>query len=424
MTDSDADYETAMNPGDGNPLDRGEPVSLMEPMRLSESSRHRGVLADLAVELAAHSAGFRRSLPEGVLAALADLVRAMNCYYSNLIEGHDTHPVDIERALKNDYSANAEKRNLQLEAKAHIAVQKWIDEGGLRGRTVSAEGVREMHRRFCELLPDELLWVENPDNGERMQVIPRALRERDVRVGQHIAISPGALPRFFQQFERTYNGLGRAETIIAAAAAHHRLLWIHPFLDGNGRVARLMSHSMLLEVLDTGGIWSVARGLARNVRSYKGHLAQCDLPRRNDLDGRGNLSEESLASFTRFFLETCLDQVEFMEELVQPDRLRDRILLWVEEEIRADALPQKAGRILEAILYRGELPRGNVPDLLGASDRHSRRIVAALIERGVVVSESTRAPLRLAFPAKLASRWMPGLFPEQREKGLCEDTSC
>lgn len=414
MTDSDADDEAAMVPGDGTPLDRGEPVSLMEPMRISESSRHRGELADLAVELAAHSAGFRRSLPEGVLTALADLVRAMNCYYSNLLEGHYTHPVDIERALKNDYSANAEKHNLQLEAKAHTAVQKWIDGGGLHGRSVSADGICEIHGRFCELLPDDLLWIENPDNGKRMQVIPGALRERDVRVGQHMAISPGALPRFFQQFERTYSGLGKAETIIAAAAAHHRLLWIHPFLDGNGRVARLMSHSMLLEVLDTGGIWSIARGLARNVRSYKGHLAQCDLPRRNDLDGRGNPSEEGLASFTRFFLETCLDQVKFMEELVQPDRLRDRILLWVEEEIRADALPQKAGRILEAILYRGELPRGDVPDLLGASDRHSRRIVAALIERGVVVSESTRAPLRLAFPAKLASRWMPGLFLEQR----------
>ena len=93
------------------------------------------------MELAADAAGFRRSLPEGVLAALADLVRAMNCYYSNLIEGHDTHPVDIERALKNDYSADAEKRNLQLEAKAHITVQKWIDEGGLEGRAVDAGAV-------------------------------------------------------------------------------------------------------------------------------------------------------------------------------------------------------------------------------------------------------------------------------------------
>lgn len=414
MNDSDADIETANKEDTEAIPDRGEPVSLMEPMRISETSRHREVLTDLSVELAAHSTGFRRSLPEGVLTALADLVRAMNCYYSNLIEGHDTHPVDIERALKGDYSANTDQRNLQLEAKAHIAVQQWIDEGGLLGRAVSMEGICETHKRFGKLLPDELLWVTDPETEEKTQVIPGALRERDVKVGDHIAVNPGALSRFIEKFEQTYSGLGKAETIIATAAAHHRLLWIHPFLDGNGRVARLMSHATLLEALDTRGVWSIARGLARNVSAYKSHLTQCDLPRRNDLDGRGNFSEEGLASFTQFFLETCLDQVKFMEELVQPDRLRDRILLWVEEEIRANALPQKAGRVLEAILYRGELPRGDVAPLLGASDRHSRRLVAALIERGVVVSESSRAPLRLAFPAKLAYRWMPGLFPEQR----------
>lgn len=394
-------------------VDRGEAPTMMEPLLISETSRHRKELTDLSFELATHSAGFRRSLPEGVLTALADLVRAMNCYYSNLIEGHDTHPVDIERALKNDYSANHEKRNLQLEAKAHIAVQKWIDEGGLLGRAVTTEGICEIHRRFSEQLPDELLWVKDPDTGERMQVIPGIVRKRDVKVGKHIPASPGALPRLLERFENTYGGLGKSEMIIATAAAHHRLLWIHPFLDGNGRVARLMSHAIMLETLDTGGIWSIARGLARNVQSYKRHLAACDLKRRNELDGRGNLSEESLASFTRFFLEICLDQVKFMEELVQPERLRNRILLWTEEEIRAGTLPPKAGMILEAILYRGELPRGDAAGILGLGERQARRVVSALSEQGVIVSESIRAPLRLAFPAKLAPRWMPGLFPEQ-----------
>jgi len=391
--------------------DRGEALSMMEPLLISEGSRNREALIDLAVELAARSAGFRRSLPEGVLTALADLVRAMNCYYSNLIEGHDTHPVDIERALKGDYSADTDKRNLQLEAKAHIAVQQWIDEGGLKNRAATSDGICEIHRRFCERLPDDLLWVEEPDTGERMRVVSGELRQRDVKVGQHIPISPGALHRFLEKFGSVYSGLGKSETILAAAAAHHRLLWIHPFLDGNGRVARLMSYAMLLDTLDTGGIWSIARGLARNSRTYKSHLATCDLPRRNDLDGRGNLSEEGLASFTRFFLETCLDQVKFMEELVQPERLRSRILLWTEEEVRAGVLPAKAGSILEAILYRGKLPRGEIAGIIGASDRHARRVVASLSEQGVITSESTRAPLRLTFPAKLATRWMPGLFP-------------
>jgi Fic family protein len=394
-------------------IDRGEIVSLMEPMRIGESSRHRGTVTELTVELVQKSAGFRRSLPETMLSSLADLVRAMNCYYSNLIEGHDTHPVDIERALKNDYSQDARKRDLQLEARAHIAVQKWVDDGGLRGRAVTSDGTCEVHRRFCELLPEDLLWVEDPDTKERVRVVPGEFRRRDVKVGRHVAISPGAVPRFLKRFEEVCAGLNKTELILATAPAHHRLVWIHPFMDGNGRVARLISHAMLLQTLDTGAVWSAARGLARNVDAYKGHLASCDEVRRNDLDGRGHLSEEALAAFTEFFLRVCIDQVNFMESLMQPDRLRTRILMWVEEEIRLNKLPPKSGNVLEAILYRGELPRGDVAGIVGSGERHARRIVSAMVEHGVLVSESSRAPLRLVFPAALASRWMPGLFPER-----------
>ena len=386
---------------------------MMEPLLIADGSRHRGALTDLALDLAQKSSGFRRSLPARLLTSLADLVRAMNCYYSNLIEGHDTHPVDIERALKNDYSEDAAKRDLQREATAHIAVQKWIDEGGLKGRAVTAEGIREIHRRFCELLPEELLLVEDPKTKKRIRVAPGEVRHRDVTVGQHLAISPGAVPRFMQRFGEFYGSLGKTDVILSGAAAHHRLAWIHPFLDGNGRVARLMSHATMLETLDTGAVWSVARGLARNVQAYKGHLAACAAPRRNDLDGRGHLSEEALAEFTRFFLTTCIDEVTFMEGLMQPDRLRTRILLWAEEEIRLDELLPNSGTILEAVLYRGELPRGEAAGVLGVVDRHARRIVSALIEKGVLTSESPRSPVRLAFPAALASRWMPGLFPEK-----------
>jgi Fic family protein len=395
------------------PEDRGEPLSSIEPLLVEHGSSHRPALNDLAFELAGLSAGFRRSLPPAIQPPLANLVRAMNCYYSNLIEGHDTHPIEIERALKNDYSQDPKKRDLQVEAKAHITVQQWIDGGGLpANRAVSTGGVLEVHRRFCALLPDNLLWVENPDTKERVRVIPGELRQRDVRVGQHISVSPGALPRFLSRFEEGYGSLGKADGLIAAAAAHHRLLWMHPFLDGNGRVARLMSHAMLLSLLDTGAVWSVARGLARNVVNYKSLLSNCDRARRNDLDGRGALSEEALAEFTRFFLTVCIDQVRFMETLVQPDRLRARVLVWANEEIALGTLPSQAGRILEAILHRGELPRSDVDAITGTGDRQGRRILSALLDSGVLSSESSRAPLRLAFPAELAQRWMPGLFPD------------
>ena len=409
MSTSQPDKEPAKNAVQ----DRGESIGLMEPMVIGKDSRHRAELTDLALDLAQKTAGFKRSLPESLLSSLATLVRSMNCYYSNLIEEHDTHPIDIERALKNDYSNDRKKRDLQLEAKAHITVQQWIDKGGLKGRALTAESILETHRRFCELLPEDLLWIEDPATKEKIKAIPGALRGRDVAVGRHVPVSAPAVPRFLKRFEEVYSKLGKTETIIAAAAAHHRLAWIHPFVDGNGRVARLISHAVLLEVLDTGAVWSIARGLARSVDAYKNHLAACDLTRRNDLDGRGHLSEKTLTEFTKYFLTTSIDQVTYMEGLMQPEQLRARILLWAEEQMRLSKLPPKSGALLEAVLYRGELPRGDTPTIVDSSERSARRVVSALLEHGVLTSESTRAPLRLAFPATLAARWMPGLFPEQ-----------
>ena len=393
--------------------DNNESIGLFEPLMVSASSPYKEELNDLAVDLVAHAADFRSSLPESIASSLVELIRSMNCYYSNLIEGHHTHPIDIERALKGDYSSDPEKRNLQLEAEAHIAVQKWIDEEGLTEAPTSPMMIQEIHRRFCEQLPPELLFVEMPETGERIPVTPGVFRERDVKVGHHIAISPGAVPRFMDRMDEVYSKAGRIESILAAGYAHHRLLWIHPFVDGNGRTARLMSYAMLCNSLNTKGLWSVARGLARQESEYKRHLQACDATRNGDLDGRGTLSEAALAAFTKFFLQICIDQIKFMSSLMKPEKLKDRIVMWAEEEMRGGRLAAKSDSVLRAILYRGELERGEVAEILGVSDRTARKVTSALIQSGALKSESSRAPLRIAFPATLAGRWMPGLFPEQ-----------
>ena len=393
--------------------DDGETIGLFEPLMVSEDSPKRAEINDLALDLSTASARFASSLPASIADAIAVLVRSMNCYYSNLIEGHNTHPIEIERALKNDYSADPEKRNLQLEAKAHIAVQKWIDEGGLGDRPTSPKMITKIHRRFCELLPPDLLFVEMSSTDEKIPLVPGELRTRDVEVGRHVAISPGAVPRFLDRLHGAYRHSGRIESILAAGCAHHRLLWVHPFLDGNGRVARLMSHAMLQNTIDTKGLWSVARGFARNEAEYKRHLAACDQPRRGDRDGRGTLSEAAIADFTGFFLKICIDQITFMEGLMKPDRLRDRILIWAEAEMRAGTLPAKSDTVLRAVVMHGSITRADVVSLLGVTERSARRVTSALLEVGALQSENTRAPLQLAFPAKLAGRWMPGLFPDK-----------
>jgi Fic family protein len=128
----------------------------MEPMLISTESRHRPRLNELVFHLNTAATQFRTGLPEGMVGAICDVVRSMNCYHSNL-KGHNTHPVDIERALAGDYSQDTTKRNLQKEAKAHIATQRWIDEGALAGKAASMQAVLDVHRRFESALPADLL---------------------------------------------------------------------------------------------------------------------------------------------------------------------------------------------------------------------------------------------------------------------------
>jgi Fic family protein len=393
--------------------DDGEDVALMEPMRISEENDARPELTELVLELTKRSASFSSSMPKGLTEPLADFVRSMNCYYSNLIEGHDTHPVDIERALHNDLAEDdPNRRDLQLEAKAHIEVQRWIDEGGLFNRETTVAGILETHRRFTELLPNDLRRVEHKDKKEKIEVIPGEMRQHDAKVGRHIAVSPGAIPRFMKRFESRFSGLKDFEAILAAGPAHHRLLFIHPFSDGNGRVTRLISYATLHRTLDTGGLWSIARGLARRVGDYKSRLAECDQIRRGDRDGRGHLGEAALSNFTKFFLEVCIDQTTFMSELMQPKSLRDRILKWAEEETSYGRLPNKSPRILDAILFRGSLPKSEVASVLDQSARSARDATSALSKQGIITSAGPRDDWQIAFPARLAPRIAPGLFPD------------
>lgn len=371
-------------------------------------------LENLAFDLAQEASELSGQLHPIVRLSVAELVRSMNCYYSNLIEGHNTHPRDIDRALSEDYSTDPRKRDLQLEARAHIEVQRLIDaRADFPKPPASRAFVEWTHREFCSRLPESLLTVENPDTHERLQVVPGELRQRGVAVGRHVPPPGDDLPAFMDRFEQAYATarLTKPRQAIAVAAAHHRLLWIHPFLDGNGRVTRLMSHAMLLDLGVGSALWSISRGLARRSTEYKRLLMAADEPGKGDLDGRGALSQGALIDFCAFFLECCLDQVRYMRELLEPSELQRRIEMYVRDEEDAERLPKRSFALLREALLSGDLERGKVPRLIDVSERTARRVVSALVEKKLLVSESHKAPLRLGFPVDVVERWFPRLYP-------------
>jgi Fic family protein len=370
-------------------------------------------LEDLAFELVSSASSLAGQLNPIVRDGIGDLVRSMNCYYSNLIEGHNTLPRDIERALAKQYSTEPQKRNLQLEAVAHIEVQRKIDFGeDERAEPVSVDYIRWLHREFCSRLPEDLLWIENPDTGERLHVTPGEIRTRTVKVGMHVPPTGDELVAALERFHQAYTApMSKFRKVVAVAAAHHRLLWIHPFLDGNGRVTRLMAHAMLNRLGIGSSLWSVSRGLARNVAEYKALLMGADSPRQSDYDGRGSLSEKALIDFCRFFLRVCIDQVAFMRSILDPENLLRRIELYCRDDVEAGRLPKSSFLVLREIVLAGEIERGRVPDIIGLQERAARNVTSALLQKKLLLSESSRAPLRLGFPAETVERWFPSLYP-------------
>lgn len=371
-------------------------------------------LEDLAASVIAGSSALVGQLNPVVAESVGDLVRSMNCYYSNLIEGHDTSPRDIERAMASDYSKDPQKRVLQREARAHIEVQRLIDSGAAPREPISSLAyIRWLHQEFCGRLPEDLLWVTNPDTGERLRVVPGELRRVTVKVGQHVPPAPEHLEPLMHRFNEAYSStaLSKVARIVATGAAHHRFVWIHPFLDGNGRVVRLLSYAMLRDLGVGNSLWSVARGLGRQVERYRNALAAADAPRLGDFDGRGALSLSRLKDFCVFFLETCRDQLEFMHGLLQPSQLLRRMKLYVDDEVDAGRLPRGSMGILREALLTGEIERGMAAELTGYQERRARDVLGALVEAGLLVASSPKGPVRLGFPVHVLERWLPRLYP-------------
>ena len=395
-------------------------MTLETPARIEPCGIEEAIpvaLTDLVLEIRSSAEALGRRLHPDSAAELRRMTRIMNAYYSNLIEGHNTRPRDIEAALAGRLD-DVEDRPLAEEAAAHVRVQAWIDDTAARGdlpEPTSVAFIRDLHRRFYDAMPVELRFTEH--DGQRKEILPGAFRAagEEVSVGRHLPPSASRIPAFMDHFALRYRGLTRGPTgrILSIPAAHHRLNYIHPFLDGNGRVSRLMSHAMCQAAGIGGhGLWSISRGLARGLQDpaeYKERMDAADQPRRGDRDGRGNLSLSTLTSFTGWFLTVMLDQIRFTEAMFDLTTLQQRYTLLIADRYPGkDRLPQ----LVSHVLRQGEMARGDARFVTGTSERSARSDLGELIGGGFLKSATPKGAVRIAFPLDYRERLFPNLFTD------------
>ena len=389
----------------------------MEPL-LPESKAEK--LAELSVDIFRKSGELKASLPSTVVRAeVAKLVREMNSYYSNLIEGHKTLPRDIERALQDEFSDQEDDKRNQKLSVAHInaenAMRERLDDEPDQD-VFGAELICWIHREFYSHIPKEDRFTTSLD-GKRYPLEPGVVRGYNVDVGRHTPPDHPFLGKFLDRFLSFYSSgeIPATNQLVAIAAAHHRFAWIHPFGDGNGRVARLQSQAALIRAnLDGEGLWTLSRGLARAKPVYYQRLQIADQRRTNDLDGRGNLSDRALSDFCQFFLERILDQIEFMIGLISPFSLIDRIESYL-RFTRVDLdekLREQLVRLLKALCMEGEIARGAVPEILGLKGTAARDVIRNALAENLVTTPSPKGALQIAFPNKVVEYYFPQLFTD------------
>ena len=394
------------------------PVAMEPLMPIAE----RGRLAELSFEILQESgrlSGMVRS--PWVFQEVASVVRGMNCYYSNLIEGHRTSPRDIERAMARNFSGETLESANQLLAFAHMEVERELmelwEQGGVD--VYSVEFVCEIHRRFYERLPEEFRMARTA-TGVAYQIVPGTLRNFMVDVGRHTPPHFEAVGSFLERFRDFYSSpaIPKTECLVAVAAAHHRLAWIHPFGDGNGRVARLHSQALLAHYRVAGlGLWTLSRGLARRRGDYYRFLEMADRGRVNDYDGRGNLSDVGLGAFCVFFLETILDQVRFMGSVLDISQLRSRVERYF-QFLEGESYREGFAGIMRVLVDEGEIPRSRVREITGKGATVAAEIVRKGLEAGYFSSPTPKGILRVAFPERMREALFPKLyFPGGSEEG-------
>ncbi|XP_054904961.1 protein adenylyltransferase FICD [Poeciliopsis prolifica] len=177
------------------------------------------------------------SIPKGnsALRRVMEETYYHHIYHTVAIEGNTLTLSEIRHIIETRYAVPGKSLQEQNEAIGVDAAMKYINTTLLsRSGAITVSNILEIHRR--------VLGYVDPVEGGR-------LRTSQVFVGHHIPPHPKDLERHMDELIQWLNSEEALQLhpVEYAALAHYKLVYIHPFVDGNGRTSRLLMNLVLMQ---------------------------------------------------------------------------------------------------------------------------------------------------------------------------------
>ncbi len=395
----------------------------------------RNELADKAATLTREASRLEGKVHPILAERLKKMVMFVSCYYANLIDNRQMHPFFVEQAFKGDYQDEPGKRDMQLLSRAHVKMQQMLEEAiqDNPGLNVSSKDfLKWMHTAYYRRVPKKFRGYEMHYAGKKNEIGPGDLNEANMQTSEGKASSGHGLESPIDSFSSIFDSSDYhgSDAIIAAALSHYQFMQLQPFSAGNNQIARFYTHSWFIQFHShSRGLWSFARGVARKKDEYfnffpaknatmrsTGHDENRSESSGSKRSYTGQVSDNVLATFCDFFLTICLEQIRFMDRLLEPDHLLARIHKYISlRSVEMDGLPvlrDEVRFVLEAVVLRGSVARGEIARISGLGERTARAMTSSLLNEGLLESDNHKAPVRLGIPTHVIGWWFPKLYPE------------
>lgn len=364
-------------------------------------------ILSLAERLCINSAKLENLHNQSITNSLKKIFRVVNVYYSNRLDSK-------EMEFSHVYDALFENRvdSLSYLSLAQYRLQLFLEEHKNNCKNpYTKEFITDIHKNFfIQKHMDEFLVLKN----QNLSMRAGEFRDKNVMVRKHEAPSFGIIPLLFTQFEASYTpslSHNKISKLIYALCSFHRVLWIHPFLFSNERIARIYL-DFLMQFIDIEGygLWSFSRGIRKNESEYKERLKQADQKANTINDGQGPLTNEGLREYLLFMLKIANEEIEYSLKNMQilPKRVQNYVKLSREGFFDAEELPKNTDALFEKIFLYGDVKRGDIKNIIQKQDRSATYFTQSLTKQNIIYSDTPRGDIKINFNAHFVQK----LFPE------------